>query len=141
MLLPTAGCRVLVLTRIALLHHLPCLPAQVVVDHDDAEEAFAQLQEPLARARPWAMPPLLAPLVVTAPFGSGKREMLQRLVKALQGVLAVPRMLTTKPRAPGDAQGVRSAGRRASPARSSKNLHARTGCSLLLWQRCLRRLV
>jgi hypothetical protein len=77
-----------------------------VVTNDDPEEAFAQLQEPLSVASPWAMPPLLMPLVVAAPFGSGKRSVLLRLVKMLPDVFAVPRVVTSRPRASGSSEGV-----------------------------------
>lgn len=73
--------------------------------NSDPEEAFAQLQEPLCVASPWAMPPLLMPLVVAAPFGSGKRAVLQRLVKMLPEVFAVPKVVTSKPRLPGSNDG------------------------------------
>lgn len=69
------------------------------MDHDDPEEGFAQLQQPLSAASPWAMPPLLLPLVVAAPFGSGKRAVLQKLCKMLPHVFAVPRVITSRPRA------------------------------------------
>jgi guanylate kinase len=81
---------------------------QAVVTNDDPEEAFAQLQEPLSVASPWAMPPLLMPLVVAAPFGSGKRSVLQKLIKMLPDVFAVPRVVTSKPRAPGSTEGGKS---------------------------------
>lgn len=97
------------------LKHKHCLCAllfaavQAIVTNDDPEEAFAQLQEPLSVASPWAMPPLLMPLVVAAPFGSGKRAVLQKLVKMLPDVFAVPRVVTSKPRTPGSSEGVYSA--------------------------------
>ncbi|KAF8071222.1 GLTP1 [Scenedesmus sp. PABB004] len=74
---------------------------QAVVSHDDPEEAFAQLQEPLSVASPWVMPPLLQPLVLCAPFGSGKRAVLARLLELLPDTLALPRIITTQPRPPG----------------------------------------
>lgn len=73
--------------------------------NDEPEEAFTQLQVPLSAACPWAMPPLLQPLVVAGPFGSGKRAVLQRLVALLPEVLAVPRVVTSKPHTPGKDEG------------------------------------
>eukprot|EP00879_Flechtneria_rotunda_P032088 GHRR01035240.1.p1 GENE.GHRR01035240.1~~GHRR01035240.1.p1 ORF type:complete len:660 (+),score=243.45 GHRR01035240.1:528-2507(+) len=82
----------------AHLLRLLLVSLQALVIEDDPEQAFAQLQEPLSTACPKAMPSLLLPLVVAAPFGSGKRAVLQQLVKALPEVLSVPRVVTTKPR-------------------------------------------
>jgi hypothetical protein len=59
----------------------------------------------MSAALPWAMPPLLQPLVVAGPFGSGKRAVLQRLFAVLQDVLAVPKVVTSKPHAPGKDDG------------------------------------
>lgn len=81
-----------------------CL-VQACVTNDDAEEAFTQLQVPMSAALPWAMPPLLQPLVVAGPFGSGKRAVLQRLVAVLPDVLAVPKVVTSKPHTPGKDDG------------------------------------
>jgi hypothetical protein len=78
---------------------------QAVVANDDAEEAFTQLQVPLSALYPWAVPPLLQPLVVAGPFGSGKRSVLQRLVQSLPDVLAVPKVVTSKPHTPGREEG------------------------------------
>ncbi len=78
---------------------------QAVVSNDDAEEAFTQLQVPLSASYPWAMPPLLQPLVVAGPFGSGKRPVLQRLVQSLPDVLAVPKVVTSKPHTQGRDEG------------------------------------
>lgn len=78
---------------------------QAVVTNEHAEEAFTQLQEPLSAAYLWAMPPLLQPLVVAGPFGSGKRAVLQRLVRSLPDVLAVPKVVTSKPHAAGRDEG------------------------------------
>jgi hypothetical protein len=80
---------------------------QACVTNDDPEEAFTQLQVPLSAAYPWAMPPLLQPLVVAGPFGSGKRAALQRLVGMLPDVLAVPKLVTSKPHTPGQDEGAR----------------------------------
>jgi hypothetical protein len=79
---------------------------QACVTNDDPEEAFTQLQVPLSAAYPWAMPPLLQPLVVAGPFGSGKCAVLQRMVGLLPDVLAVPKVVTSKPHAPGQEEGV-----------------------------------
>lgn len=78
---------------------------QACATNDDPEEAFTQLQVPLSAACPWAMPPLLQPLVVAGPFGSGKRAVLQRMVGLLLDVLAVPKVVTSKPHAPGQEEG------------------------------------
>lgn len=59
----------------------------------------------MSAALPWAMPPLLQPLVVAGPFGSGKRAVLQRLVAVLPDVLAVPNVVTSKPHSPGKVEG------------------------------------
>lgn len=80
-----------------MLFPLAVLLLQALVTNDEAEEAFTQLQVPLSAALPWAMPPLLQPLVVAGPFGSGKRAVLQRLVAMLPDVLAVPKVVTSKP--------------------------------------------
>lgn len=74
---------------------LCCWCVQAIVDHDDSEEAFLQLQQPLSAVAPAYMPALLQPLVVLGPFGSGKRLVLQQLMKLLPDVLAVPRVVTT----------------------------------------------
>eukprot|EP00775_Hariotina_reticulata_P013032 gene13032-13161_t len=74
---------------------------QVVVSGDEPEEALAQLQEVLCVARPGAVPPLLLPVVVAGPFGSGKRAVLQKLIKALPNVIGIPKTVTSKPRPAG----------------------------------------
>lgn len=86
-------------------HECSNVPLQAVVSNDDAEEAFTQLQVPLSASYPWAMPPLLQPLVVAGPFGSGKRSVLQRLVQSLPDVLAVPKVVTSKAHTPGRHEG------------------------------------
>jgi hypothetical protein len=96
------------LTRLPLLLLVP--RPQAFVQHDDPDEAFLQLQQPLAAAFPWALPPVLQPLVVAAPFGSGKRAVLQRLVRTLPDLLAVPAVVTSKPRAAGDEKGANVVG-------------------------------
>ncbi len=73
---------------------------QAIITEEDGDEAWAQLQEPLSTHSPGIVPPLLAPLVIASPFGSGKRAVLQQLLRLLP-VLAVPRILTTRPRADG----------------------------------------
>lgn len=78
----------------------PQLLLQVFVDSEDADEAAAQLQAALSRSCPM-VPPLMDPLVVAGPFGSGKRGVLQQLVKLLPGVLAVAPVVTTKERPSG----------------------------------------
>jgi len=78
---------------------------QACVTNEEAEEAFTQLQVPLSSAYAWAMPPLLQPLVVAGLFGSGKRAVLQRLVALLPQVLAVPKVVTSKPHVPGKDEG------------------------------------
>jgi hypothetical protein len=79
------------LTRLPLLLLVP--RPQAFVQHDDPDEAFLQLQQPLAAAFPWALPPVLQPLVVAAP-----------------DLLAVPAVVTSKPRAAGDEKGANVVG-------------------------------
>lgn len=49
------------------------------------------------------MPPLLLPLVVAAPFGSGKRIVLQKLCNLLPHVFAVPKVVTSRPKSSSDS--------------------------------------
>lgn len=78
---------------------------QACVTSDEPEEAFSQLQVPLSEAFPGVVPPLLQPLVVAGPFGSNKRAVLQKLVAMLPDVLAVPKVVTSKPHLPGQGAG------------------------------------
>jgi hypothetical protein len=76
---------------------------QVVITNPDSNEAFAMLQDSLSSTWPWAMPSLYTPLVLAAPFGSGKRAVVQRLVRSLPGVLQVVPIVTSRPRGPDEA--------------------------------------
>ena len=111
-LLPEAGeslpcCATAVIDRhhAQVRHVAPLLCAQVVVSADSADEAAAQLQTALSRATP-VVPPLLEPLVVAGPFGSGKRGVLAKLARELlPGRVAAPPIVTTKERPPGAKDG------------------------------------
>jgi hypothetical protein len=106
---------------------------QALVCHDDPEEAFMQLQVPLAAAFPWAVPPVLQPLVVAGAFGSGKRCVLQRLVKSLPDILAVPKVVTSKPRAAGEERGAAADADGGGPGAqdAAQALH----CAAVCWAR------
>lgn len=81
---------------------------QLVVEAGNLEAAAAQLQAALAGVTP-LVPPLLQPLVVAGPFGSGKRGALARLARELlPGRVAAPPVVTTKERPPGCKDGARA---------------------------------
>lgn len=87
----------------------PCLlvlplPQAIITAAEDTT-AVSQLQATLSAAHPGTIPPPLAPLVVVAPFGSGKRALLQALAARLPEVVRVPQLVTTKPRQPYDKPG------------------------------------
>jgi xanthine/uracil/vitamin C permease (AzgA family) len=75
------------------------------LDREDADSAAAQLQSALSRATP-LVPPLMDPLVVVGPFGSGKRAVLQELARELlPGLIAAAPVITTRERAAGAQDG------------------------------------
>lgn len=71
---------------------------RVVVTDGDAQDAQGQIQDQLHRHVPWALPAMPPLLIVGGLFGSGKRELLQRLMRELPGTFGVPLVHTTKPR-------------------------------------------
>lgn len=82
----------------------PRAPQAIITAAEDTT-AVSQLQATLSAAHPGTIPPPLAPLVVVAPFGSGKRALLQALAARLPEVVRVPQLVTTKPRQPYDKPG------------------------------------
>ena len=78
---------------------------QVLVTADDKAEALSQVQDALSAAWPSAIPPILDPLVVVGPFGSGKRAVLRDLLQRLPGVVGFPHVVTTKQRSEGAPPG------------------------------------
>jgi hypothetical protein len=79
---------------------------QVLITADDTAEAVSQLQGALSSTWPTAIPPVLDPLVVVGPFGSGKRAVLRELLQRLPEVVGFPHIVTTKQRNEGAPPGL-----------------------------------